>query len=90
MLTQKLYFYDNDAICDVIMQESVRNGRHNNRHETRMDSLFELPVFYTNSTIFILERIDRGNFAVRGPTSFQEVLFDFINITYMHMYCILH
>ena len=55
MLTQKLYFYDNDAICDVIMQESVRNGRHNNRHETRMDSLFELPVFYTNSTIFILD-----------------------------------
>ena len=37
ILTQKLYFGDDDAIYDVIIQETVRKWRHNYRHDICRD-----------------------------------------------------
>ena len=65
----KSYFCVNDAIYDVIMQEPPGKWRHNTGHEISRDSFDEFPVFYTYSNIFIFRKIDRANFAVRGPKS---------------------
>ena len=64
--TQKLYFCDDDAIYDDIMEKPVRKLRHSYRHEISRDSFVKLSVFYTYSTIFIFTHIDGANIAFRG------------------------
>ena len=70
ILIQKLYFVDDDAMYDVIIQEPVWKWRHYNRHEISRDSFAEVSLSITYSTIFIFRQIDRANFAVRSPSSF--------------------
>ena len=55
--TKKLYFCDNDALYDVILQETVRKWCHNHRHKISRDSFSELPLFKTFSIIFIFRQI---------------------------------
>ena len=76
--TQKLYFCDDDAIYDVIIQEPVWKWRHNYRHEISRDPFAESVLFQTYSTIFMFSQIDRANFAVRGPSSFLHSLVNWI------------
>ena len=67
--SQKLYFVDDDAIYDVIIQEPVWKWRHNYRYEFSRDPFAESVLFQTYSTIFIFRQIDWANFALRCPTS---------------------
>ena len=64
-----MYFGDDDAIYDVIIQEPVWKWRHNYLHEISRDPFAESVLFQTCSTIFIFRQINRANFAVRGPSS---------------------
>ena len=70
--SQKLYFGDNDAIYDVIIQEPVWKLRHYYRHEISRDPFAESVLFQTYSFIFIFRQIDKANFAIRGPSSLNQ------------------
>ena len=52
--SQKLYFCDEDAICDVIIQEPVWKWRHNYRHKISRDPFAELlPFRHTQPCLFL-------------------------------------
>ena len=53
--SQKLYFGDDDAIYDVIIQEPFEND--------------VITTDMKSAGIITLPQIDRANFAVRGPSS---------------------
>ena len=67
--SQKLYFCEDDAIYDFIIQEPVWKWCHNYRHEISRDPFAESVLFQTYSTIFIFRQIERATFAVCGPSS---------------------
>ena len=69
--SQKLYFSDDDAIYDLIIQEPVWKWRHNYRYKISRDPFAESVLFQTYAIIFILRQIDRANFVVRGPSSLK-------------------
>ena len=71
--SQTLYFGDDDAIYDVIIQEPVWKLCHQYRHEITGDAFAESVLSQTYLTIFIFIKIDRANFAVRGPSSLHEL-----------------
>ena len=80
--SQKVYFGDDDAIYDVIIQEPVWKWRHKYRHEISRDPFVESVLFQTYSIIFIFTQIDRANFAVHGPSSLSlKVSYHSINKT---------
>ena len=67
--SQKLYFGDNVAIYDVIIQKLVWKWRNNYKHEISKNPFAKTVLFQTYSTIFIFMQIVRANFAVRGHSS---------------------
>ena len=70
-----MYFGDDDALYDAIIQEPVWKWRHNYRHEISKDTFADTVLVQTSSTIFIFRQIDRANFAVRGLNFLQAFLF---------------
>ena len=80
-----MYFCDNDAIYDVIVQEPVRKWRQYHRHEINRYSFAELSLFQTNSTICIYRLIDMANFAVRGPSSLTQSILGWRGFKFVQM-----
>ena len=71
--SQTLNYGDDKAIYDTIIQEPVCKIRHRYRHEITGDAFAESVLSQTYLTIFIFIKIDRANFAVRGPSSLHEL-----------------